>query len=162
MEKMDGMTMNNEQANVEKLKEVFPEVFADGKVDFYKLQRLLGNYIADDKERYSFSWKGKADSLRLAQKRSTGTLRPCKEESKNWDTTENFYIEGDNLEVYKLDRFSRNKYEMAMYKKQLKDNGTKVLSATEFIPDTPEGIIFESMLEGYEHSNGHNKKSNMD
>ena len=51
--------------------------------------------------------------------------------------------------VYKFDRFSRNKYETAMYKKQLKDNGTKVLSATEFIPDTPEGIIFESMLEGY-------------
>ena len=102
MEKMDGMTMNIEQANVEKLKEVFPEVFADGKVDFDKLQRLLGNYIANDKERYSFSWKGKADSLRLAQKRSTGTLRPCKEESKNWDTTENLYIEGDNLEVLKL------------------------------------------------------------
>ena len=57
MEKMDGMTMNIEQANVEKLKEVFPEVFADGKVDFDKLQMLLGNYIADDKERYSFSWK---------------------------------------------------------------------------------------------------------
>ena len=106
MEKMDGMTMNIEQANVEKLKEVFPEVFADGKVDFDKLQRLLGNYIADDKERYSFSWKGKADSLRLAQKRSTGTLRPCKEESKNWDTTENLYIEGDNLEVLKLLQFS--------------------------------------------------------
>ena len=87
---------------MEKLKEVFPEVFADGKVDFDKLQRLLGNYIADDKERYSFSWKGKADSLRLAQKRSTGTLRPCKEESKDWDTTENLYIEGDNLEVLKL------------------------------------------------------------
>lgn len=102
MEKMDGMTMNLEQANVEKLKEVFPEVFADGKVDFDKLQMLLGNYIADDKERYSFSWKGKTDSLRLAQKRSTGTLRPCKEESKNWDTTENLYIEGDNLEVLKL------------------------------------------------------------
>lgn len=102
MDKMDGMTMNIEQANVEKLKEVFPEVFADGKVDFDKLQGLLGNYIADDKEKYSFSWKGKADSLRLAQKRSTGTLRPCKEESKNWDTTENLYIEGDNLEVLKL------------------------------------------------------------
>ena len=102
MEKMDGMTMDIEQANVEKLKEVFPEVFADGKVDFDKLQGLLGHYIADDKEKYSFSWKGKADSLRLAQKRSTGTLRPCKEESKNWDTTENLYIEGDNLEVLKL------------------------------------------------------------
>ena len=106
MDKMDGMTMDIEQANVEKLKEVFPEVFADGKVDFDKLQRLLGNYIADDKERYSFSWKGKADSLRLAQKRSTGTLRPCKEESKNWDTTGNLYIEGDNLEVLKLLQFS--------------------------------------------------------
>ena len=102
MDKMDGMTMNIEQANVEKLKEVFPEVFADGKVDFDKLQGLLGHYIADDKEKYSFFWKGKADSLRLAQKRSTGTLRPCKEESKNWDTTENLYIEGDNLEVLKL------------------------------------------------------------
>lgn len=102
MDKMDGMTMNIEQANVEKLRKVFPEVFADGKVDFDKLQGLLGHYIADDKEKYSFSWKGKADSLRLAQKRSTGTLRPCKEESKNWDTTENLYIEGDNLEVLKL------------------------------------------------------------
>lgn len=102
MDKMDGMTMDIEQANVEKLKEVFPEVFADGKVDFDKLQGLLGHYIADDKEKYSFSWKGKADSLRLAQKRSTGTLRPCKEESKDWDTTENLYIEGDNLEVLKL------------------------------------------------------------
>ena len=102
MDKMDGMTMNIEQENVEKLKAVFPEVFADGKVDFDKLQGLLGHYIADDKEKYSFSWKGKADSLRLAQKRSTGTLRPCKEESKNWDTTENLYIEGDNLEVLKL------------------------------------------------------------
>ena len=102
MDKMDGMTMNIEQANMEKLKDVFPEVFVDGKIDFDKLQGLLGNYIADDKEKYSFSWKGKADSLRLAQKRSTGTLRPCIEESKNWDTTGNLYIEGDNLEVLKL------------------------------------------------------------
>ena len=102
MDKMDGMTMNIEQANIEKLKTIFPDVFADGKVDFDKLQGLLGHYIADDKEKYSFSWKGKTDSLRLAQKRSTGTLRPCKEESKDWDTTENLYIEGDNLEVLKL------------------------------------------------------------
>ena len=51
--------------------------------------------------------------------------------------------------MYKLDRFSRNKYETAIHKKTLKDNGVKVLSATEHIPDSPEGIIFESMLEGY-------------
>ena len=51
--------------------------------------------------------------------------------------------------VYKLDRFSRNKYEMAVHKKTLKDNGVKVISATEYIPDSPEAIILESMLEGY-------------
>ncbi len=102
MDKIDGMTMNIEQANVEKLKEIFPEVFADGKVDFDKLQGLLGNYIATDNEKYSFTWKGKTDSLRLAQKRSTGTLRPSMADSKNWDTTQNLYLEGDNLEVLKL------------------------------------------------------------
>lgn len=59
--------------------------------------------------------------------------------------------------VYKFDRFSRNKYETAIHKKALKDNGVKVVSATEFVPDTPEGIIFESMLEGFKRSNGHNK-----
>ncbi len=50
--------------------------------------------------------------------------------------------------VYKLDRFSRNKYETAIHKKTLRDNGVKVLSAMENIPDTPEGIILESLLEG--------------
>lgn len=60
--------------------------------------------------------------------------------------------------VYKLDRFSRNKYETAIHKKTLRDNGVKVLSAMENIPDTPEGIILESLLEGYERSNGHSTK----
>ena len=59
--------------------------------------------------------------------------------------------------MYKLDRFSRNKYEMAMHKKTLRDNGIKLVSAMENIPDTPEGIILESLLEGFEHTNGHNK-----
>ena len=68
----------------------------------------------------------------------------------------------DYVLVYKLDRFSRNKYEMAMHRKTLRDNGIKILSAMENIPDSPEGIILESLLEGYEYSNGHNKKSNMD
>ena len=59
--------------------------------------------------------------------------------------------------VYKLDRFSRNKYETTIHKHTLKENGVKVLSAMENIPDTPEGIILESLLEGFEHTNGHNK-----
>ena len=64
--------------------------------------------------------------------------------------------------VYKLDRFSRDKYESTIHKHTLKENGVKLVSAMENIPDSPEGIILESLLEGYEHSNGHNKKSNMD
>ena len=57
--------------------------------------------------------------------------------------------------VYKLDRFSRNKYETTIHKHTLKENGVKVLSAMENIPDSPEGIILESLLEGFEQSNGH-------
>ena len=63
--------------------------------------------------------------------------------------------EWDYILVYKLDRFSRNKYETAIHKKTLRDNGVKLLSAMENIPDTPEGIILESLLEGFERSNGH-------
>ena len=101
-EMMDGMSMNLEQANMDKLRAVFPECFAEGKLDIDKLLSLCGEYVSNDFEKYKFEWKGKADCLRLAQKRATGTLRPCPEESVNWDTTQNLYIEGDNLEVLKL------------------------------------------------------------
>lgn len=101
-EMMDGMSMNLEQANMEKLRSVFPECFAEGKLDIDKLLSLCGEYVSNDFEKYKFEWKGKADCLRLAQKQSTGTLRPCPEESVDWDTTQNLYIEGDNLEVLKL------------------------------------------------------------
>lgn len=100
--KLDGKTPDIAEENIAKLKEIFPDVFCEGKVDFEKLQQVLGNYIEDEDERYNFSWNGKGRSLRLAQSPSTGTLRPCKEESKDWDTTENLYVEGDNLEVLKL------------------------------------------------------------
>lgn len=99
---IDGLSMNLEQANMDKLKSVFPECFAEGKLDIDKLLSLCGEYIDNDFEKYKFEWKGKAECLRLAQKRSAGTLRPCPEESINWDTTKNLYIEGDNLEVLKL------------------------------------------------------------
>lgn len=101
-EMMDGMSMNLEQANMDKLRTVFPECFAEGKLDIDKLLALCGEYIGNDFEKYKFEWKGKAECLKLAQKRSTGTLRPCPEESVDWDTTQNLYIEGDNLEVLKL------------------------------------------------------------
>ncbi len=99
---MDGLSMNIERANMDKLKAVFPECFAEGKLDIDKLLSLCGEYIDNDFEKYKFEWKGKSECLKLAQKRSAGTLRPCPEESVNFDTTQNLYIEGDNLEVLKL------------------------------------------------------------
>ena len=102
MDTMDGLSMDLERANLDKLRRVFPECFAEGKLDIDKLLGLCGEYIDNDFEKYRFEWKGKAECLRLAQKRSAGTLRPCPGESVDWEHTRNLYIEGDNLEVLKL------------------------------------------------------------
>lgn len=99
---MDGMTFDMEQEARERLRSVFPDCFSDGALDIDKLLSLCGTYIDNDFEKYKFEWKGKAESLRLAQKRSTGTLRPCPEESVNFNSTDNLFLEGDNLEVLKL------------------------------------------------------------
>ncbi|WP_461606077.1 site-specific DNA-methyltransferase, partial [Aeromonas allosaccharophila] len=88
--------------NIEQLKALFPDVFSEGKIDFESLKAVLGEAIDDSVERYNFTWNGKNKARQIAQTPSTGTLRPCKEESVNWDTTENLFIEGDNLEVLKL------------------------------------------------------------
>ena len=102
MEKIDGMSRDLELEAREKLKSVFPDCFAEGKLDIDKLLNICGEYIDDDFEKYEFKWKGKNDCLKLAQRRSAGTLRPCREESVDWENTENLYIEGDNLEVLKI------------------------------------------------------------
>ena len=102
MNKMDGKSKDLLKENIEQLKQLFPEVCCEDKIDFDKLKQILGEYIDDDKERYNFTWNGKGRSLRLSQTPSLGTLRPCKEDSKDWDSTQNLYIEGDNLEVLKL------------------------------------------------------------
>lgn len=100
--KLDGYSMDLELDNKDKLKAIFPECFAEDKLDIDKLLSLCGEYIDEDFEKYKFEWKGKANCLKLAQQRSRGTLRPKIEDSVNFDTTENLYIEGDNLEVLKL------------------------------------------------------------
>ena len=102
IEKLDGKTMDIVEQNIEQLKKLFPSVFSEGKVQFNKLEELLGNYLVEDEDHYNFTWHGKRKAGRLAQTPSTGTLRPAKDESVNWDNTENLFIEGDNLEVLKL------------------------------------------------------------
>lgn len=102
VDKLDGLTMDIEAANRDKLRAVFPECFTEGRLDIDKLLGLCGEHIPDEFEKYEFRWKGKSDCLRLAQKRSSAALRPVPAESAGWDATQNLYIEGDNLEVLKL------------------------------------------------------------
>lgn len=100
--KMDGKSLDMTGVNKEKLKTVFPECFTEGNLDIDKLLSLCGEYIDNDFEKYKFEWKGKSECYRITGKRSTGTLRPCPEESVDFENTNNLYIEGDNLEVLKL------------------------------------------------------------
>ena len=102
MEKMTGESLDLTQENIKRLKELFPEVLTEKKIDFDKLRLILGDEVETSPERYEFRWNGKNEVIKLSQTPSMGTLRPDKGSSKNWDTTENLYIEGDNLEVLKL------------------------------------------------------------
>ena len=102
MEPVEGKSLDLVKENILQLKKLFPEVVTEGKIDFDKLKLLLGEEIEERQERYEFTWHGKIQAMKLAQTPSTGTLRPDKASSKNWDTTENLFIEGDNLEVLKL------------------------------------------------------------
>ena len=88
--------------NIDQLKALFPEVFIEDKVDFQVLKQLLGSAVDEREEKYGLNWHGKRQARQLALTPSTGTLRPCPEDSVDWETTQNLMIEGDNLEVLKL------------------------------------------------------------
>ncbi|MGU8282946.1 site-specific DNA-methyltransferase [Clostridium perfringens] len=140
--KLDGKSFDIIEDNIKKLQELFPEIVTEGKVDIDKLALLFDKARNEDtegkldgEERYEFTWKGKKEAMRLAQKQSTGTLRPCREDSVNFDETQNLYIEGDNLEVLRaLQNSYRGKVKMIyidppyntgndfIYKDDFKDN----------------------------------------
>lgn len=87
---------------IARIREEFPEVFSEGKIDFERLKMSLGEFVDNGRERYGLSWAGKSEAIRNIQTPSVGTLLPVPEESVNFDTSENLIIEGDNLEVLKL------------------------------------------------------------
>ena len=109
--KLDMKTVSVAQGNIEKIRQLFPdavtEVDKDGKtelaIDFDVLKQELSESLIDEgKERYQMTWPGKRQAIVLANTSTTDTLRPCKEESVDFDNTQNLYIEGDNLNVLKL------------------------------------------------------------
>jgi adenine-specific DNA-methyltransferase len=99
----EATSLNISDEQKAKLKYVFPEVFTEGgKVDFERLKLTLGDSVDAGKERYGLTWPGKSDCFKTIQRPSMATLVPAREESENFDDTENLIIEGDNLEVLKL------------------------------------------------------------
>ncbi|MDD3250102.1 MAG: site-specific DNA-methyltransferase [Smithellaceae bacterium] len=99
---MDGKSLNISDKKLNQLKEILPEAFTENKIDWEKLKAALGDNIEFKNERYVLNWAGKSDAFRVLQAPSTATLVPVKEESVNFDETENIFIEGENLEVLKV------------------------------------------------------------
>lgn len=111
MDKMKMESTDMTAQNIEKIGALFPNYITEtvddsGKpkkaVNFDLLRQMLSDEVVDGDEAYEFTWVGKKAAIVEANRPIRKTLRPCVEESKNWDTTENLYIEGDNLEVLKL------------------------------------------------------------
>lgn len=99
---MDGTSLTPEQEKLNVLRQVLPEVFSEGKIDWEKLKATLGEDINFANERYVLNWAGKSDAFKVLQMPTTKTLVPAKDESVNFDETENIFIEGENLEVLKV------------------------------------------------------------
>ena len=103
IEKLDLKSMDIVEEKREQLKSLFPEAFTEGqKIDFERLKLTLGDMVDPGKERYGMNWPGKADCFKIIQQPSIAALTPARDESVDFDTTENLFIEGDNLEVLKL------------------------------------------------------------
>ena len=167
MKKLDSLTSADVVAqNIETLKQLFPTIVKEGKIDEIELKAILGEYIEDKEEYYRFTWAGKSEARAEANKPSTATLRPDKESSKDWDTTGNIFIEGDNLEVLKLLQKSySNKIKMIyidppyntgndfVYKDNYKDNLANYLEQTGQLDEEGRKTSTNSDSDGRYHSN---------
>jgi adenine-specific DNA-methyltransferase len=149
-----------------KLQELVPEAVADGKIDTQKLKELLDSDSSDDSERFGLFWPGKKRAMRAAQEPTTATLKPAKSESKDWDTTENIFIEGDNLETLKiLQKYYHNKIKMIyidppyntgkdfVYPDNFKEGLSSYLEFTKQIDEDGRKLSTNSDTDGRFHSN---------
>ncbi len=166
MKKLDKNSLDLVKENIEKLKEIFPDIFTEDKVDFEKLKQNLGEFIEESDEKYQFTWFGKRKANKIALTPTKATLRPAKNESKNWDKTKNIYIEGDNLEVLKvLQKAYYKKIKMIyidppyntgkdfIYKDNYKDNLKNYLSLTGQIDEEGNPLTTNTETSGRKHSN---------
>ena len=98
-EKVEQSTPSVANDRIESLKNLFPDCFTEGKIDFQKFREVLRESVEEGSERYHFTWAGKRDAIQSLQTPTRATLVPCHEESVDFEATGNIFIEGDNLEV---------------------------------------------------------------
>jgi len=167
MEKIKSLSSADIVAdNIEILKQLFPTIVKENRIDINELKALLGESIEEKEEYYRFTWAGKNQTRIEANKPSTATLRPDKESSKNWDTTGNIFIEGDNLEVLKLLQKSyANKIKMIyidppyntgkdfVYKDNYSDNLGNYLELTGQVDEVGKKLSTNTDSDGRYHSN---------
>lgn len=159
-------TPNFQSELAAQLAELIPEAIADGKIDTTKLQELLSVDAADPTERFGLFWPGKKRALRAAQEPTTATLRPDFENSKDWDTTKNVFIEGDNLEVLKiLQKHYHNKVKLIyidppyntgkdfVYPDNFKEGLDTYLEWTRQVNEEGKKVATNADTEGRYHSN---------
>ncbi|MBU0661467.1 site-specific DNA-methyltransferase [Patescibacteria group bacterium] len=99
---MNGKSLNAQEELLAMIREKFPEIFTEGKIDCDRLKQTLGDEVEMNIEQYGMNWAGKSNCFRVIQEPTTSTLKPIREESVNFDATENLFIEGDNLDVLKV------------------------------------------------------------
>ena len=167
MEKINALTSANIVVdNIEILKQLFPTIVKEGNIDLNELKALLGENVEDKDEYYRFTWAGKSEARLEANKPTTATLRPNKKDSKDWDTTGNIFIEGDNLEVLKLLQKSyANKIKMIyidppyntgkdfVYKDNYTDNLGNYLEITGQVDESGKKLNTNTESDGRYHSN---------
>ena len=167
MEKINSLTSANIVAdNIQTLKQLFPTIVKEGNIDINELKALLGETVEEKEEYYRFTWAGKNQARLEANKPTTATLRPNKKDSKDWDTTNNIFIEGDNLEVLKLMQKSyANKIKMIyidppyntgkdfVYKDNYADNLGNYLSITGQTNEEGKKTSTNTESDGRYHSN---------
>lgn len=166
IQSVQGMTPDFKTEFAKQLSELAPELVADGKIDSKKLKELLDGDEADDSERFGLFWPGKKRAMRAAQEPTTATLKPAKDESKDWDTTQNLFIEGDNLEVLKvLQKHYHNKIKMIyidppyntgkdfVYPDNYKEGLASYLEFTNQVDTEGRKVSTNSDTDGRYHSN---------
>lgn len=161
-----GTTPSFKTELAQQLSALIPEAIADGKVDVEKLKELLGDDVGDDRERFGLFWPGKKRALRAAQEPTSATLKPDFENSKDWDTTKNIFVEGDNLEVLKiLQKHYHGKIKMIyidppyntgkdfVYPDNFKEGLETYLEWTRQVNEEGKKVSTNSETEGRYHSN---------